>query len=247
MSSVEQIPFASWPDFKAGFMPALFGEQTFRAGKYFFRGVGDSEWQLESSFDRRYRHLTPAKRSSLWRSLVELFHHACKEAGVDRSITEDEAALLALGQHNGLPTRLLDWTSSPYIAAFFAFRNALFAVQDPRARVAIWALDAAAHVWGGDFGVQLVRPAAEANSRLRRQAGCFTYIKSTHMSLESYIVEMDAQQPVLSMMTLPASAAIEALPDLDAMGLNAAQLFPDFSGVAEAATLRAAYNFLLNE
>jgi hypothetical protein len=44
---------------------------------------------------------------------------------------------LALMQHYGTPTRLLDWTRSPHVALHFALGNG----QPPQTDVAIWAID----------------------------------------------------------------------------------------------------------
>jgi hypothetical protein len=47
-----------------------------------------------------------------------------KYDGIDLEIvSEDTFYCLSLMQHYGCPTRLLDWTYSPYVAAFFAVEN----------------------------------------------------------------------------------------------------------------------------
>lgn len=42
----------------------------------------------------------------------------------DRQVLGDDLRCLALMQHHGGVTRLLDFTKSPFVAAFFALENA---------------------------------------------------------------------------------------------------------------------------
>jgi FRG domain len=50
----------------------------------------------------------------------------------------DLASWLALMQHYGTPTRFLDWTMSPFIAAYFAFEDEACGLSK---RSAIWAIN----------------------------------------------------------------------------------------------------------
>ncbi len=83
--------------------------------------------------------------------------HAYLEA---HHMPRDTVEWMALMQHHGAPTRLLDWSTSPYVAAFFALEEAV----DPTATCAIWAIDAA---WCREQGTTLIRNCGSDDTKLK--------------------------------------------------------------------------------
>ena len=236
--AVRVLKFGDWTEFTRDMFVELFGDGIFRHGRYLFRGSADADFDLRSYFDRRFATVPTERRMALWDRLVQEWRHGCEEAGVDPALLAEDRTLWALGQHYGLPTRLLDWSTSPYVAAFFAFADHLAGTPERFAHVAIWVLHLDNPVWSRPDGVEVVSVPPIRNDRLRAQGGRFTLCRASIGSLEEY-VELNAEGIALTKCVLPAAAAGRALPDLDAMGITSAELFADLGGTATLATMRA--------
>lgn len=85
--------------------------QRFRS-HYAFRGVVEAGWKMETSLMR-----LGGSFSTLEPHLLRNFRKYAHRDVVDR---DSFWYWLSVAQHHGLPTRLLDWTYSPFVALHFA-------------------------------------------------------------------------------------------------------------------------------
>lgn len=108
---------------------------------YVFRGLSNADYTLEAAITRF------GGETGRWELEGHLLRNFLKYAQQDIEISESPYYRLAIAQHHGLPTRLIDWTHSPTVAAFFATGG--------RA-------DTDGMIWAVDYGyVRNQRPAGE--------------------------------------------------------------------------------------
>jgi hypothetical protein len=238
MTEFSIISCDSWQQFKAEKLPALFESKPFHRGRFLFRGQGKFDWPLESSFDRWFEGKGQrAEKADVAKRLLDFFQENAEGVEIERDIWNDTNRRLALAQHHGLPTRLLDWSESAYIAAFFAYSN--LRPENAESKIAIWCLDQSEkNVWSKESGVEILRVPTYGNDRLRSQMGWFTYLRAKEDTLEEYVRGFPEAPSALRRFEIPAREVRFVLADLGMMGIDHARIFPGLSSNAMDAELR---------
>jgi len=221
-----------------------------------FRGLPDADWQLRSSLSRYLQSFVPDQ--STWRQREErarrIFRRKAHIYLQDASLLADDIRCLALMQHHGAPTRMLDFTKSPFVAAFFALyrttrTSAVFALDtptlwraapsndpslrreliDPRIKGNFdryFASNSKELLWTGE--------PEEMDRRLVAQSGTFVVPGVLDKPLDDIIQCYESGSALLKKIVLPPSIRQEAMLSLYRMNITHATLFPDLDGLARS-------------
>ena len=216
----------------SGFQEFVHG-RTLQYRDLIWRGQRCDHWLLESTLDRKLKG--GANNVDARASHLERFKLATRgRRGSSPPLVPNENDWWALGQHHGLATPLLDWTTSPFVAAYFAFSKITESQTSYRAIHALWQPSIAKHNHPID-GIQVVRPMSNDNARLVNQSGLFTR-QPDGIDIESW-VKTKFQGEITSMVyvkiLIPDSERTVCLQSLNRMNINHLTLFPDLYGASK--------------
>ena len=250
---VTSVTLRSWNDIHSYLKPG-----------WIYRGQKSKDWPLMTSLERccDREQIKPKDRvfneAELFRDFRRAYHQYARHIPAPDSTIE----WISLMQHHGAPTRLLDFTYSIYVAAYFALECAdadcaVWAVRGP------WALaqSIAAFHHAGKRSAKRLRMATQEfhdklyhelllkkpstraavplnpfrlNERLRTQRSAFIAPGTvSHSFMDNlYALEGYAQGNNCIKIEIPKKLRVEAIEQLFAMNISRTSLFPGLDGYA---------------
>jgi hypothetical protein len=237
----------AWEDCEAELRAIMQANEKSIIGVW-FRGQANAEWPLESTLERKvgdqyalsdYYELIHSIKPA-----VETFTNSSWDLPDDKEIakwatTYDERAgswrsvlaydYLAHLRHNGFPSPLLDWSRSPYVAAFFAFSKP---VNEDVAIYAYAGMPENSKIGSSNAPrIDFLGPLVKTHKRHFRQQSAYT-ICTQYENGSWYVVKHQSvfdlkmpKQDLLWKITIPASERMKVLSALSLVNINAFSLF----------------------
>lgn len=154
----------------------------------------------------------------------------------------NEWDLLAIAQHHGLPTRLLDWTGSAIAALWFSVKDGPAKTEKDRSQDGvIWILKALVSDYitktakpGADGRTRVFRPQIIAD-RIQAQSGLFTvHATLTESNGTKRFVDLEKNNKFnekLVKIPVPANRFESLRDELYRCGVHHATMYPDLDGI----------------
>jgi hypothetical protein len=237
-------------------------ESINRSNTILFRGHADAEWKLRTTLERTTAEAYSVERYfQLADSCVNEIESFTGRNWMLKTFPEIRAEIkerqdfmrvhlpyyeyLVYLRHHGFPSPLLDWSSSPYIAAYFAFEPS---VNAGRCAVFAFIETPLGHKSGRgpDCKIHTMGPHVTTHSRHFAQKASYTIATawSTETNKHTFCSHHDVsshggQQDVLIRVTMPQSDRTQALMELDDLNINHYTLFQTEDALIRTMALRA--------
>lgn len=219
---------------------------------YLYRGHMSNQWPLTTTFHRYASKHNITLNTYLKDFLPNAAQHISSYTDrlYDTSNENDIAVLLSLLRHHGFPTPLIDWTRSPFVAAYFAF-HAINNSQQKPARIYAFNYSKWKQIHQDKEDSKIINilqdtsrdnlclciPSTLHNTRAIPQQSVFTVTNCNDIKKMIDIIYAETlltdKASCLKEYDLSAELRDKVMQELFAMNITAMTLFPGLDGICE--------------
>ena len=227
-----------------------------------FRGQSNHEWKIQTTLERasgkKYDVLSYMGKVSKTLNQIQTFTDKKwdfpKYPEIINALKEESWSLVKIPaydylvylRHHGYPSPLLDWTSSPYIAAFFAYSSA--GDVDPAIYCYIDCSEFSKMGISSAPQIQLMGPHVTAHKRHFIQQASYTIAtqwdaeKERHIFCDHHAIfenPLQESQDILIKIIMPSKLKTEVLNHLDSYNINDFSLFQTEDALVKTMVFRS--------